>query len=72
MAFVTQRGQRHSDERRRAQAEEIAELEALVSGVNQISQSTLLLKKKKEMHEVDDALDLAVSAPSRRRPGLLS
>lgn len=28
-----------------------------MSGVNQISQSTLLLKKKKEMHEVDDSLD---------------
>ena len=39
------------------QEAEIGELEALVSGVNQISQSTLLLKKKKEMHEVDDSLD---------------
>ena len=33
------------------------ELEALVSGVSQTSQSTLLLKKRKEMREVDDALD---------------
>jgi len=37
--------------------DEMGELEALVSGVNQISQSTLLLKKMKEMNEVDDALD---------------
>lgn len=40
-AFITQRAKTRYDE----------------SGVNQISQSTLLLKKKKEMHEVDDALD---------------
>ena len=56
MAFITQRGQKHDEFKSKA-ADEIAELEALVSGVNQISQSTLLLKKKKEMHEVDDALD---------------
>jgi len=37
--------------------DEIGELEALVSGVTQTSQSTLLLKKRKEMREVDDALD---------------
>ena len=56
MAFITQRGQKHDEFKSKA-ADEIAELEALVSGVNQISQSTLLLKKKKEMHEVDHALD---------------
>ena len=37
--------------------DEIDDLEALVSGVTQTSQSTLLLKKRKEMREVDDALD---------------
>ncbi|GMI18689.1 hypothetical protein TrLO_g2168 [Triparma laevis f. longispina] len=36
--------------------DEINELEALVSGVTQTSQSTLLLKKKKEMREVSEAL----------------
>lgn len=35
----------------------MGEIEALVSGVNQISQSTLLLKKMREMGEVDDALE---------------
>lgn len=35
---------------------DIAELEALVSGITQTTQATLLLKKKKEMREVDDAL----------------
>jgi hypothetical protein len=34
-----------------------SELEALVFGVTQTSQSTLLLKKRKEMREVDEALD---------------
>jgi chromosome segregation ATPase len=37
--------------------DDMGELEALVSGVTQTSQSTLLLKKRKEMREVDDALD---------------
>lgn len=36
---------------------ELSELEALVSGVDQVSQSTLLLKKMKELREVDDALE---------------
>lgn len=53
MTFITQRGEKP----RMDLEQEIGELEALVSGVNQISQSTLLLKKKKEMHEVDDSLD---------------
>jgi hypothetical protein len=38
-------------------AEDVGELEALVAGVTQTTQSTLLLKKRKEMREVDDALD---------------
>lgn len=37
---------------------EIAELEALLAGATQTSQSTLLLKKRKEMREVDEALEL--------------
>ena len=37
--------------------DDIGELEALVAGVTQTTQSTLLLKKRKEMREVDDALD---------------
>ena len=37
---------------------EIAELEALLAGASQTSQSTLLLKKRKEMREVDEALEL--------------
>lgn len=32
-------------------------MEPVVSGVSQMSQSTLLLKKRKEMREIDDALD---------------
>ena len=55
MAFITQRGEKVADAT--AKGSGIGELEALVSGVNQISQSTLLLKKMKEMHEVDDSLD---------------
>eukprot|EP00621_Florenciella_sp_RCC1693_P011788 CAMPEP_0182536160 /NCGR_PEP_ID=MMETSP1323-20130603/19460_1 /TAXON_ID=236787 /ORGANISM="Florenciella parvula, Strain RCC1693" /LENGTH=379 /DNA_ID=CAMNT_0024746367 /DNA_START=108 /DNA_END=1248 /DNA_ORIENTATION=- len=56
MTFITQRGG-PPPMGGLSQEAEIGELEALVSGVNQISQSTLLLKKKKEMHEVDDSLD---------------
>jgi len=54
MSFITQRAQKPVGDKING---EINALEALVSGVNQVSQSTLLLKKKKEMHEVDDALD---------------
>lgn len=32
-------------------------MEPVVSGVSQMSQSTLLLKKRKEMREIDDALE---------------
>ncbi|TYZ64611.1 hypothetical protein PybrP1_008247 [[Pythium] brassicae (nom. inval.)] len=38
-------------------AREINQMEPVVSGVSQMSQSTLLLKKRKEMREIDDALD---------------
>lgn len=37
--------------------DDLADLQALVSGVTQTSQSTLLLKKRKQMREVDDALE---------------
>ena len=60
MTFITQRGGA-PPMGGLSQEAEIGELEALVSGVNQISQSTLLLKKKKEMHEVDDSLDFICS-----------
>ncbi|KDO29552.1 hypothetical protein SPRG_05508 [Saprolegnia parasitica CBS 223.65] len=36
---------------------ELSELEPLVSGVSLMSQSTLLLKKRKELREVNDALE---------------
>ena len=39
------------------QKRETSELEALVSGVNSVSQATLQLKKMRESREVDDALD---------------
>ena len=52
MAFITQVPRQKKEGHR----DEIAELEALVSGVTQTSQSTLLLKKKKEMREVNDSL----------------
>ncbi|CAM9111371.1 unnamed protein product [Hapterophycus canaliculatus] len=53
--FLTQNGKR-----RGGQAEDAVDadqLEEMVAGVAQTSQSTLLLKKKKEMREVDDALE---------------
>jgi len=52
--FITQVPRNNLDD---YPTDEIGELEALVSGVTQTSQSTLLLKKRKEMREVDDALD---------------
>ncbi|OQS06328.1 hypothetical protein THRCLA_20396 [Thraustotheca clavata] len=36
---------------------ELSDLEPLVSGVSLMSQSTLLLKKRKELREINDALD---------------
>ncbi|CAM9871749.1 unnamed protein product [Ectocarpus sp. 4 AP-2014] len=53
--FLTQKAKR-----RGGQAEDAVDadqLEEMVAGVAQTSQSTLLLKKKKEMREVDDALE---------------
>ena len=61
MAFITQRGEAGP-----AAAAQLSELEALVSGVNQVSQSTLLLKKMKEDHEVEDALDYMKEQFARR------
>mmetsp|Transcript_16541 Transcript_16541/g.24879 ORF Transcript_16541/g.24879 Transcript_16541/m.24879 type:complete len:387 (+) Transcript_16541:124-1284(+) len=51
--FLTQKGEKMAEVKR-----EIAELEALLAGATQTSQSTLLLKKRKEMREVDEALEL--------------
>lgn len=45
---------------------EINELENLLSAASQSSQSTLLLKKRKEMKEVDDALELMKKDYERR------
>jgi hypothetical protein len=45
---------------------EIAELELLLAGTNQTSQSTQLLKKRKEMREVDEALELMKAEYKRR------
>lgn len=63
MAFITQRGEVHS---RGARQTELSELEALVCGIDQISQSTLLLKKMKEMSEVDDSLEYMKEQYERR------
>lgn len=64
MAFITQQGQpQYKDVKVEPAASELAhaedkgELEKLVFGVTQTSQSTLLLKKRKEMREVDEALE---------------
>mmetsp|Transcript_24552 Transcript_24552/g.24794 ORF Transcript_24552/g.24794 Transcript_24552/m.24794 type:complete len:376 (+) Transcript_24552:144-1271(+) len=51
--FLTQRAEKINETKK-----EIAELEALLAGATQTSQSTLLLKKRKEMREVDEALEL--------------
>ena len=52
-AFITQKGEKIIEVKK-----EIAELEQLLQGAKQTSQSTLLLKKRKEMREVDEALNL--------------
>ena len=57
MAFITQRGELPVANASKQQKHETSELEALVSGVNSVSQATLLLKKMCESREVDDALD---------------
>eukprot|EP00752_Nemacystus_decipiens_P012126 g10751.t1 len=53
--FVTQKGKRRGGQTE--DAVDADQLEEMVAGVAQTSQSTLLLKKKKEMREVDDALE---------------
>jgi len=45
---------------------DIAELEELLSGNSKTSQSTFLLKKRKEMREVDEALELMKQEYKRR------
>ncbi|GMH66401.1 hypothetical protein TrRE_jg11561 [Triparma retinervis] len=55
-SFITAVPQQPERSSARAYKDEINELEALVSGVTQTSQSTLLLKKKREMREVSDNL----------------
>eukprot|EP01035_Chromulina_nebulosa_P021689 gene21689-28067_t len=51
--FLTQKQERLRDVKK-----EIAELEQLLAGATQTSQSTLLLKKRKEIKEVTDSLEL--------------
>lgn len=51
-AFITQTGERVGDVK-----QETTNLELLMADSGQTSQATLLLKKKKEMREVDHALD---------------
>lgn len=45
---------------------EINDMEPVVSGISQMSQSTLLLKKRKEMREIDDALEFMKEEYSQR------
>jgi hypothetical protein len=61
-AFLTQSKSEKISEVRK----DIAELEELLQGGTQTSQSTLLLKKRKEMREVDDALELMKQEYKRR------
>lgn len=49
--FLTQKGKRRGD-KAADDAVDADQLEEMVAGVTQTSQSTLLLKKKKEMREV--------------------
>jgi len=51
--FLTQKAEKITEIKK-----EIDELEELLQGVSQTSQSTLLLKKRKEMREVDEALEI--------------
>jgi len=57
MAFITQGQKLQYNDLQTNADEQHAEVQALVFGVTQTSQSTLLLKKRKEMREVDEALD---------------
>lgn len=51
--FLTQKPDRFGEVKK-----EIAELEQLLSGSNETSQSTLLLKKHKEVREINEALEI--------------
>ena len=59
--FLTQKADKITEIKK-----EIHELEELLQGVSQTSQSTLLLKKRKEMREVDDALDITKRSYKKR------
>lgn len=59
---LTQKGDGRINEMKK----EIQELEQLLAGTNQTSQSTLLLKKRKEMREVDESLEVMKDAYKRR------
>jgi len=61
-AFITQSKSEKISEVKK----DIAELEELLSGSGNTSQSTLLLKKRKEMREVDEALELMKQEYKRR------
>lgn len=52
-AFLTQKGEKINEVKN-----EISELEQLLAAAGQTSQSTLLLKKRKEVREVDESLEL--------------
>lgn len=60
-AFLTQKGEKLTEVKK-----EIAELEQLLGATAQTSQSTQLLKKRKEMKEVDSALELMKNDYKRR------
>ncbi len=60
-AFITQRDDKISEVKK-----DIVELEDLLSGNAKTSQSTLLLKKRKEMREVDESLELMKQEYKRR------
>jgi hypothetical protein len=61
-AFLTQ----SKNEKISEVKKDIAELEELLAGNSKVSQSTLLLKKRKEMREVDEALELMKQEYKRR------
>jgi len=63
-SFLTQKGEKISEVKK-----DIAELEELLSGNVKTNQSTLLLKKRKEMREVDEALELMKQEYKRRMDG---
>lgn len=60
-AFLTQKGERVNEVKN-----EIVELEQLLAAAGQTSQSTLLLKKRKELREIDESLELMKKDYKRR------